>query len=145
MQHRVIDFGAKRILDRLQIRRVSIRGQLHSICQAALKIVDKMIRRATVACADVPTRNEFRLGVKGRPCPNIAPSAANVFDRADLFLFAPDERPNFIALNPGEIEIAKNLVLVRRAGCAKFDKQLLNRCAVNARHTDRGAERIALN
>lgn len=44
----------------------------------------------------------------------------------DVFLFAADKSPNLVTLNPGELELSENLVLIGRAGRAKFNKQLLD-------------------
>jgi hypothetical protein len=57
-----------------------------------------------------------------------------------VFVFGINERPNFIALDALAFQVAENLVLIRGAGRAKFNEQLLNRRAVNARHADRSAE-----
>ena len=62
-----------------------------------------------------------------------------------VFVIGINERPNFIALNPFAIQVAKNFVLIRGAGRAKLHQQLLNRRAMDARHADSGAERVALN
>jgi hypothetical protein len=65
--------------------------------------------------------------------------------RGDILLFAANEAPNFVTLNPFAIQIAENLVLIRRAGRAKFNQQLLNRSAMRSGHARRCPERIALN
>jgi hypothetical protein len=131
LEHGVVKLCAESIFNRFQIRFVPVCGQLHPLSQSALEIVDKVIIRTAVASVNVATRHKFGLRVQSRPRPNIAPSAANVFDRADLLLFAADERPNFIVLNPGESDITESSVWIRGTCCANLNQQFLNRRAVN--------------
>lgn len=123
---------------------MAVCGQLDAMRQPSGQIVHKVICRASITGADKPARHKFRVRIKRNPRPHAARSAAlHIFWH--VLVFGINERPDFIALDALAIQVAESLVLIGGAGRAKFNQQLLNRCAVNARHADSGAERIALN
>ena len=132
----VINVRAKSIFNRVQIGLVAVCRQLDAMRQPPGQIVYKMICRIRVACANKPARDKFRGGVERNPCPHTAPAVAPIVCR-HIFFFAANKAPNFIALNPFAIQVAKGFVLIRRARRAKFDQKFLNRGAVNARHADK--------
>ena len=143
-QHRIIHVRAKRILNCVQIRLVSIRGQLHAGCKACLQIVNEVIRRASVARANEPARHKFRIRINGRPCPNVAVALGLVFRRGVLFL-AAHKRPDFVALNPFARQIFQRLVLVIRAKLARINQQLHNAVNRNINQSGRGANAATVN
>jgi hypothetical protein len=63
----------------------------------------------------------------------------------DILFLAANKRPNSIALNPGQLEVAENLVLIRGARRPEFNQQLLNGRPVNAGHLHGGAKAVALS
>jgi len=65
--------------------------------------------------------------------------------RGGVVFFGANKAPNFVTLNPGELEVSENFVLIRGARRAKFDEELLNCRAVNTDHPHGGAKRVALN
>ena len=72
LQHRVIYFGSKNILDRVRVGPVSICRELHAIRQTIFKSEKKMKRAARVTLIDEPAWNKFGIRVEGNPRPNIA-------------------------------------------------------------------------
>ena len=104
----------------------------------------EVIGRARIAAADKPARQKFRVGIKRNPCPSAARSGVAHF-LGQVFVFGINERPDFIALNPFAIKIAESFVLILGTRRAELNQKFLNRRAMNARHADSGAERIAFN
>src|SRR3989338_8080071 len=102
---------------------MAIGGKLNSISQAAFKVSDKVKSRLCTPITDKPTRNDLCVGIKGRPCPNVAISELPLFIVGDILIFHSDEAPNFIALNPLAGEIAESLILIFGAGLPQFNQQ----------------------
>jgi hypothetical protein len=142
-QLRKINFRPKNLVNRVQISAVPIGGQLHAMRQTFLQIREEMIRASRVTLADKPTRHEFGVGGEGNPCPNIARAFGFHLSGAILFLCA-NEAPNFVTLNAA-LEIAKNFVLIIRAGTAKIAQKFINSVARNVCHTCNGAHGITFD
>jgi hypothetical protein len=58
VQHRVVDFTTKRILDGVRISAMTVRRQLHAIDKPRFQIVHEMIGATGVPLAYKPTRDE---------------------------------------------------------------------------------------
>lgn len=102
-----------------------------------------MISRFAVTVANVPARNEFGFGINRRPSPDVA-TALLALGGGDVLFFAPDERPNFVALDTLAGQVAESLVLKFGTSFAQIGQELHDRRAMNASHASRGAEGITL-
>jgi len=78
------------------------------------------------------------------PSPKITPSMFHFGFHHGAFLLAPHKSPHRIPLESFAFQIPHGLVLICREGRAKLNQQILNRCAVSARHPHSGAQRITL-
>src|SRR5438876_5343668 len=74
LQHCIVDFTTKRILDRVKISAMTVRGQLDAIDKPTFQIVHEVICATGVALADKPAGYQLGIGVKRNPCPNVTRS-----------------------------------------------------------------------
>jgi hypothetical protein len=51
---------------------MTVAGQLHPVGQTAFQIVNKPISIRCVALPNMPTWNQFAVGINGNPCPSIS-------------------------------------------------------------------------
>ena len=144
LQHSKINFAAKAIFDRAQIRAMPVSRQLNAICQPIFQIVHEVIRASRVTLPDKPARHEFAVRIKRNPRPHVPRALRFVLCRAILF-FGINKRPDFVTLQALALQIAKNLVLIFRAGAAKIAEQFHNRRAMDACHAGDSAQRITLD
>lgn len=119
-------------------------GELNAIGEAAPKIVHEDCCGLRVTCADVPARNKLRVGVDGRPRPDVSPAVAGVLFGQVLRL-AAYEAPNLIALEPLAREIAQRLILVDRAGAAGIGDKLQHGVERHAGHLRGCADAVPLD
>lgn len=89
-----------------------VAGQLDAIGEALRKIVNEGFGGLTVAPANVPRRNEFRIGIDRRPGPHVASIGRRFLRPRHVLLLAMDEGPDFIDLNALGGEIAEHAVLL---------------------------------
>jgi hypothetical protein len=92
----------------------------------------------------MPTWNKLCIRVQRGPSPRIAPVFALML-WADLLLFAADETPYFIALNPATFQIAKGSILIIGTDCADLTEQFYNRVFCRISQPASGAYGIPLN
>lgn len=143
-QHRVINLCTKSVFNRIQIRLMAVRGQLHTVCKSVFQIMDEVVGRTRISCADIPARHEFRFSINCRPCPNVAMPFRLMLRRSVLF-FTADKRPNFITLQSAAFQIAKCLVLVGRANATGINQELYNTIYRRVRQPRRGTYAVTLN
>jgi len=103
--------------------------------------VNEEIGLASIAVANPEGGNEFGRPINRHPRPNVAPADFLLLGRAIPFL-GPDERPNLIALDILEGQIAEGFVLILRAGGAELLQKFQDGRAVNPRHAGRGSKGI---
>ncbi len=144
-QHRVVNVGAKCILDRLQIYAVAICGQLNAISKTAGQIVHKSLGGLRSPRAESERGNQFSIGINRNPRPNVSISelAAQLF--RDILFLRVAELPNLVALNSLAGQVAERLVLIFRARLTNSCQQLKNGILSNPSHADGCANRITLN
>src|ERR1041384_5057337 len=71
-QNGVVHVSLKRGINGEQVEPISVRGQLDAICEATLKIIDKILGGNPIAASDHPGTNEFGIRVHRYPRPNIS-------------------------------------------------------------------------
>jgi len=104
----------------------------------------EVVSRFTVAVADEPARDKLGIGADRSPSPDIT-ATLTAFICGNIALFAPNEIPNFIALDTLAGEATKRLILVLGTSVTEIDQKLHYRRAVNASHARSGAKGITLN
>lgn len=102
---------------------MAISRQLDTIGQAPSEVMHEMVSGAGIPRPNHPARNELSLGIKSGPSPDIPKAPADLF-WAGVLLFTAYKTPNFIALDPLAVEIAKFGVLIRGTGGADLTEKL---------------------
>jgi hypothetical protein len=118
---------------------------LHAIRQAAFQVGYKLCGAAGIAGTNKPARDQLGLGVDGNPHPGIANYALFGHFFRDVLLFASDETPDLVALQPLAAQVAEHAVLVSVACFADTHKQARHGSLLAAQHAAGGADRIAFN
>jgi len=144
-KHGVINFGSEGQINGVQIGFVPIGSQLHAGCEPRGQVVHEFLSVISRTAPHMPAGNEFGVGADGCPGPNVSKSkfAAQFFWH--VLFFGVAERPNFIALDSLARKVVQRLVLIFRARLADFREESHNGVLRHARHSHRGANRIALN
>ena len=123
---------------------MTISRKLHTIGKPILQIVHEMESVAGIALSDVPARHKLCVRVERNICPTVATAFGSLLNRA-ILSFGKYEAPNFVTLDARAFQIAKNLVLIFRAGAAKITEKFHYGRAMYARHSRDRAKRIALD
>ena len=87
-QHGIVDIGAERAFDRLQIGLMTVARQLDAIGEPLRNIIHEPLRAFAVATADEVGGDELRVRVHRNPCPNVAGAIGAAFAVATFFCFA---------------------------------------------------------
>ena len=99
--------------------------KLDAIGETPREVVHEMPCGDRIAHTDHVAGDQLRIGVNGRPRPDIPTNAVTLDLRhCDVLLFAADELPDFVNLNALTGEIDHNLVEVRGARFAQVNQQL---------------------
>jgi hypothetical protein len=111
-----VDILTERSLDCFAVELQSVARQLHAMRKTAREVFHEVTRCNGITLADHPARDQLRIGVDGRPRPNITANAV-LLDllRCCVLLFTPDELPDFIDLNPFAMKIDHRFVQEVRA------------------------------
>lgn len=144
-QHRVINFTAEGILNRVQINPMTVCCKLYAIRKSRCQISDEVIGVASGTASHKPARNQFGIGAERRPRPNISKAKPSPQVFGNVLFFGVAKRPNLIALNPFARQIAERLVLILGASAAQIGDEFDHGIFCNARHADGRANRIALD
>src|SRR5436305_2570736 len=80
-----------------------------------------------IAGPNHPARDQFGFGMNRRPRPNTSVPENLLLVGREVLVFGVAKAPNFVALNPLQIQIAKGFVLQLGASIAGFDQELGNR------------------
>lgn len=138
-----INFGAKRLLNRIDVKAKSVCRDLYAISKTLREIVNKLSGGSSRAFADGVAGYEFGISVQRHKNPLVAKIGGIVFANPAL-LFA-NVGPNFIALYNLALQVAHLLIHNARAFFSGQDEQLHDRVTVQPRHAFRGANRAAFN
>lgn len=143
-EHGIINVRAERAFDCLKVRLMAIAGELNAVREAIGKIGDKVVGALGIAAPDKPNRNQLRIGARGNPKPSVALFASGLKLRVRVLRLGADKAPNFVDLNALAFEVAKNAILIPRAGLAGVHDQLRNRRLADTREPGNSADRHAL-
>jgi len=144
-QHRVVNLSSKSQVHGSQVSAMAVCGQLNAIGETRSEVGHEVLRVPSIAPTHSPARNNLGVSAVCRPSliATVTELAAQI-GRNILFLRVA-ERPNFIALDSLTRQVAQGLVLIFRACLSNLRQQFNNGVLCNARHSHRGANRIALN
>jgi len=146
VEHAVVDFASfKRRIDGHQVCAIAVRGQLYTIADAVCEVVHETVRRAARAVTDEVRDDQLGIGIDRRPRPNISVSEQPEFFDWHVLLFRVAERPDFIALNPLNGQIAHMLVVVERACLSEILQQFFDGHARHAGHARSRAQAVAFD
>lgn len=95
--------------------------------EAAGEIVDKLSRIVCAPSSNQEGRNEFRIGINGRPGPDIAKTRLTFQLFRQILFLRVAKAPDLIALNSLAGQVTESFVLIPLTGLTKIDKQLENR------------------
>ena len=103
---RIVDVGAERFLDRVQIGLVAVRRELDAVGKAVLHVVHEGQRIFAVATADQPRNDQLAVAVERGPRPRVASAIDRLLHGRDVLLLRVGERPDFVALNALGLHVA---------------------------------------
>jgi hypothetical protein len=86
-QHCVIQVFAKRMIDGLKIRAMSVRGELHAVRQPELEVAQKHHASAAAAVAYPPRNHQLAIGIKRGPGPSVARAIYRLFASRQAYAF----------------------------------------------------------
>jgi hypothetical protein len=133
-----VDIFTERAIDCLPVEIEAITRQLNPICEAARKVCHKVTCRDRVALTYHEAGNQFCVRVDSRPGPNItADTVALNFLRRHVLLFATNELPDFINLNPLTGQIPHGLVKKLGTGRAELNQEFQDGMLRRASHANR--------
>src|ERR1022692_836263 len=143
-EHGVVDLRPEAILHGIQIGLVAVCGQLDAMAETAREVLDEFCSGSAVARADYPARDQFRIGIDGRPGPHAADAELAFLLLWNVLVLRPDERPDLIALNPAAGEIAEHAVLILGADRASLYKELCDGVLGHAGNADSSADAVSV-
>ena len=127
----------------LQIRPVTVAGELDAVGEAGRHIVHEPLGAFAIPAADEVAHHELAVGVERHPCPGVPGALGGLLRLGYVLLFGVDEAPDLIDLNPLRPHASNVLVMVGHADLAGVGQELRHRVLAGTREagdsTDRGA------
>lgn len=123
MDHGVVHVGPERLLNGLQVGLVAVRGQLHTVPQAALEVGDDHERVGGGALSHQPRRHQLRVADLGQR-PDVAVAEGVAVFLGDVLLVGVAQRADFVTLDTDAWQVGELAVLVLRARLGQVGQQL---------------------
>lgn len=123
---------------------MSVCGDLDAACEPRRDVVDELICRAAVASANVPARNQLRIGIRRKPKPCVASINSLALHRRDILLLGSNKAPNFIDLKALAFQTLKNAILIPSGGLPHIHDEFADRRLANAGQARNGPNAHAL-
>lgn len=145
LQHRIVDLCAKRPINCLQIRAMSVSCYLYAMSQSSSQVGNEFNSVWCRPLSDEIGHHQLAIGVERCPSPDRAESKLTFHFLGKIFVFSETKRPDFIALDAFASEISQCPILIFSAGCAEIGKQFQNGGLGYAGHAHRAVDACALN
>jgi len=146
LEDRIVDLvRSEGVVDRFQVGRVTVGGELHPALEPAGNIGHKGDGALRVAVGDVPGGDQLGIGVDGGPGPHVSVAELALVLVGHVPGFGVAEGPYLVALDALAVQVAQYTVLVFGAGGPQVDEQLGHGVLGGTSYADSGADAHALD
>ena len=95
----IVDVIFKGVVDGIEICGEAIRGELNAVQETIRNVIHKPLRAFAVPRSDEPANHQLRVGVDGRPSPNVAVAEFALLVGRKIFFLPVAEIPKLVALD----------------------------------------------